>query len=173
MMRRDENEKDEIEDNFLEDISPEDNVRAKMRDCGLFYIKETEKTWIVFAARTMNSQARIGDPIETGVYIHWKADGPSSEELTEMQSFTGVDVRLFQDFSKSEGQLFVPCPPNKKLCVDTSKVQRGWFPHRHPRWLVAIFPFQTDADEEHAVAVIPPFLFTPDFVEQFDFSSLH
>jgi len=174
IMRREENEKDEEDvGHFLEDLSPEDILRARMRDCGLFYIKETEKTWILFAARTMNSQARIGDPIETGVYIHWKADGPSSAELTEMQTFTGVDVRLFQDFTKSEGQIFVPCPPNKKLSVDTSKVRREWFPRQHPRWLVAIFPFQSDADEEHAVAVIPPFEFSSDFVEHFDFSSLH
>jgi len=168
-----ESEKDDaVVDDFLVDLSPEDITRAKMRDCGLFYIKETAKTWIVFAARTLNSELRVGDPIETGVYIHWKADGPSSSELLEMEKFTGLDVRQFQDFTKSEGQIFVPCPPNQKLSVDTSKVKREWFPKAHPRWLVTIIPFQTDSDDQHAVAVIPPFEFSSDFVEHFDFSTL-
>jgi len=168
-----ESEKSETVDNDpVCDFTAEDVVRVKMRDCGLFYIKETEENWIIFCSRTFNSVAHVSDPSEKGVFLHWHADGPSSSELLEMQHFTGVDVREFADFVKSDGQIFIPCPPGRSLNMDISKVKRQWFPNAHPRWLVTIIPFHTELDDSHAVGVLPPYQFPDDFVENFDFSRL-
>ena len=140
-------------------------MRAKYHDCGFIYLKETEKNWIIFIARTMNSTVRVSDPQETGVLVFWEADGPSDQELFQCHSFTGCSIRDFSHFGKSEGQLFIPCPSDKRLCVNTSKVNKKWIPEMHPRWLVTVIPFHTAQDDEHAIAEMVPFVFDDNFID--------
>ncbi len=51
-----EKEEEEVNNDIFIDLTPEDLTRAKMKDCGLFYTKETEDSWIIFTAQTMNSE---------------------------------------------------------------------------------------------------------------------
>jgi hypothetical protein len=51
-----EKEEEEVNNDIFIDLTPEDLACAKMKDCGLFYMKETEDSWIIFTVQTMNSE---------------------------------------------------------------------------------------------------------------------
>ena len=143
-------------------LSPEEIVCAKFKECGFVYFKETDTNWFIFVARMFDSSAWISEPTESGVFIIWKADGPSCEEILQ---FTGLDVRNLHEMTQSEGQVFFPCPLGRRLGLDVSKVKSHIIPVNHPRWLVTIFPFQSDDSASHTVSAILPFIFPNEFTE--------
>lgn len=144
-------EEEELEEEVEELEDPiektDDILRAHFFDAGLIYTHEGKDKWVNFVCRSYNYDVRADDPLENGIYITWKALGPSDEDLLACKDMTGCDVREFQ-MQETETTIFFPSP--KPLCQDISKVEKRAIPDDNPRWLVVTIPFRSE--EPHTLA---------------------
>lgn len=162
---------EEEEESDAKEEAPEEEIPATIpsptialsyfQGAGHIYSHEGKEKWIVFVGRTLNAAVTIDSPTENGFIVHWKAHGPTDNELLGLTEDSGSEVREYK-FTPSEVELFIPSP--RQLLLDSQFHKQLLIPPEHPRWLVAIIPFAKD--EPTQIAALNPFIFPADYKEK-------
>jgi len=138
-----------LDDEALPEISIQEYVYAHFRDAGFIYQHEGHDRWSLFLARTLTADVSFDDPEENGVTVHWKAEGPSDQDLKEAQSITECSVREY-DLTNTTASVFIPSPA--PLSQDLSQIKKGEIPKGpNAKWLVVSIPFKDEELKECAV----------------------
>ena len=140
---------DVLDDEALPEISIQEYVYAHFCDAGFIYQHEGHDQWSLFLAWTLTADVSFDDPEENGVTVHWKAEGPSDQDLKEAQSITECSVQEY-NLTNTTASVFIPSPA--PLSQDLSQIKKGEIPKGpNAKWLVVSIPFKDEELKECAV----------------------